>query len=100
MLTISGLPGLTTIDLRALTSTQSRKACDTFREFQHQPMLPANEAYRDTTRKDLDRAVLVEILDVPENVIPALDNFRYLWRSYHPSKTGKARRHETSPDRS
>ena len=90
VLTISGLPSLTTIDPRALKPSQLHRAADTIGRFQGERLLPANEAYRDATRKALDRAVLVDILEVPEDVLPALDNLRDQWCSEPSVHGGKS----------
>ena len=58
MLTISKLPELPVLDPRTLTQEQSDLCCAIFEDFKERKFLPANEAYRDDVRKDLDRALL------------------------------------------
>ena len=77
--TLSNLPQLTTLDVRALTPKQLSCADDIFERFQAEPLLAANEAYRDDARKALDRAVLVDMLGVSEEVLVPLDNLRSQW---------------------
>ena len=40
-----------------------------FNDFRRQNFLPANEAYRDDLRKALDRAVLVDLLKLQQDVV-------------------------------
>ena len=59
VLTISNWPDLTVLDPRRLSSAQLSRAGRMFEHFRARTLLPANEAYRDETRRVLDRAVLV-----------------------------------------
>ncbi len=47
-----------------------------FERFRGKTFLPANKAYRDDTRKDFDRAVLMELLQFPEVVLEPLSILR------------------------
>ena len=77
--TISALPALPMLDARALAARQLAQASAIFERFRSERLLPANEAYRDDVRKALDRAVLVELLGLPDAVLPPLDNLRLQW---------------------
>ena len=79
ILTIAKLPTLTVIDPRVLTPTQMDRADEIFEQFQNRGMLPANEAWRDETRQDLDRAVLIDVLELPEDVLEPLALLRHQW---------------------
>ena len=79
ILTITGLPALPVLDVRALDTTQLAIAERIFEEFQDWTFLPANEAYRDDTRKALDRAVLCELLGLPESILEPLGVLREQW---------------------
>ena len=79
ILTISGLPSLPVLDVRTLTEPQLRLASRLFSEFASRDFLPANEAYRDETRQDLDRAVLCELLGLPESILEPLSLLRRQW---------------------
>ena len=79
VLTITGLPELMTLDVRALPREKLARARAIFRRFRGRPLLPANEAWRDRARQALDRALLVELLDLPEDVLEPLDNLRRQW---------------------
>ncbi len=92
--TITALPELPVLDPRTLGPEQLERANATFERFSTQTLLPANEAYRDDTRKALDRAVLVELLELPEAILPPLDNLRRQWCAEPSVHGGK----ETAPD--
>ena len=79
VLTITGLPELMALDVRALPREKLGRARAIFRRFRGRPLLPANEAWRDRARRALDRALLVELLDLPEDVLEPLDNLRRQW---------------------
>ena len=78
-LTISKLPGLTVLDPRSLTSIQLDHAEEIFTQFRERRMLPANEAWRDEARKGLDRAVLIDLLGLTEDVLEPLTLLRHQW---------------------
>ena len=77
--TISALPQLPMLDASALTGEQLECAAAIFERFKGERFLPANEACRDDARNALDRAVLVELLDLPEALMAPLDNLRQQW---------------------
>ena len=62
LLSIRTLPDLVTLDCRMLTDQQISLLGETFEDFAQRPLLPANEAWRDQTRRELDEAVLCDIL--------------------------------------
>lgn len=78
-LTITELPRLLILDPLCLKQAELDRASEIFQLFRKRQFLPANEAYRDDTRKDLDRAVIVDLLRLPEAVIEALAKLRYQW---------------------
>ena len=78
-LTITRLPRLPVLDPRTLNSKQIIQAEDIFAKFRDRKFLPANEAYRDNTRQALDRAVLVDLLHFPEDVLEPLAILRNQW---------------------
>ena len=92
--TITALPELPVLDPRALAPEQLERADAIFERFRAETLLPANEAYRDETRKALDRAVLVELLGLPDAVLEPLDNLRRQWCAEPSVHGGK----DTAPD--
>ena len=79
ILTISQLPRLTALDARTLDDGQLEQAERLFAEFAERDFLPANEAYRDETRRALDRAVLCGLLALPESILEPLEALRLQW---------------------
>ena len=79
VLTISGLPTLMILDPRALPEAKLDQAATIFERFRSVALMPANEAYRDDTRQALDRAVLVELLGLPDDMLEAFANLRLQW---------------------
>ena len=77
-LTISKIPDLPTLDATALNERQLDQLRETFEQFRSLEFLPANEAYRDETRKKLD-GELFRILGVPESALESFDLLRLKW---------------------
>ena len=78
-ITITTLPDLPILDVRSLTEAGIAKASKHFEELRDRRFLPANEAYRDEARKDLDCAVLVDLFGLPEEVLEAFSVIRNQW---------------------
>ncbi len=95
ILTISRLPELPALDPRRLSPEQINRAKEIFEEFKDRPMLPANEAYRDEVRAELDRAVLVRMLELPERVQTSLALLRTQWCAEPSVHGGKPTRPRT-----
>lgn len=95
-LTITQLPQLTVLDTRALREDQFAKAADIFERFKGREFLPANEAYRDDVRQDLDRAVLVDLLRLPVGVLESLAILRDQWCAEPSVHGGKKTRIDTA----
>ena len=79
VISISKLPLLSSIDMHRITNEQIARARVIFREFESREFRPANEAWRDEARQDLDRAVLIDLLGLPENIMEPLDLLRRQW---------------------
>ena len=91
-LTISSLTGLAVMDPRTLDAEQVGRSNELFRNFQARTFKPANEAYRCETRQALDRAVLVDLLDLPKTVLAPLDVLRNRWCNEPTVHGGKSTR--------
>ena len=78
-LTISQLPRLTVLDPRSLSQEQLAQAEAIFERFKEKEFLPANEAYRDDARQALDRAILIDLLHLPEAALEPLAILRDQW---------------------
>ena len=86
VLSVTRLPDLPVLDPRALTAAQLDRARAVFDRFKDEEFLPANEAYRDPTRKSLDHAVLIDVLglhraaDADESeIMESMDVLREQW---------------------
>ena len=92
ILTISNLPSLPVLDVRELDVRQLGIAKQIFENFRDWTFLPANEAHRDDTRKELDRAVLCELLGLPESILEPLGVLREQWCAEPTVHGGKSTR--------
>ena len=71
---ISQLPELSVLDVRKLTK-HGRQACrKLFEDLQDKNFLPANEAWRDETRQELDWRLLTEALQLDPRRTPGADS--------------------------
>ncbi len=81
-ITISVLPDLPVLDPRSLTDGQTDRCREIFDAFKDKPLLPANEAYRDETRRALDRELLFgtgSVLRLDQSLEEQLDLLRNQW---------------------
>ncbi len=92
MLTISRLPELLVLDPRDLSPAQIAASESLFDELVDREMLPANEAYRDDARHELDRLLLVDVLGLPETLLEPLATLRDSWCAEPTVHGGKATR--------
>ena len=81
-ITITAIPDLPVFDPRTLTNDQMDHCRAVFEDFADRTLLPANEAYRDETRKALDRALLfgnTSVLQLDPGLEEGLDLLRKQW---------------------
>ena len=93
--TVTKLPELPVLDPRTLTEEQTNRCRAVFEEFKDRVFLPANEAYRDEVRKDLDRALLfgtASVLQLDPGLEEGLDLLRVQWCAEPSVHGGKATR--------
>ena len=91
ILTITKIPDLLTLDASTLDSKQFATCERVYERFRNRVFLPANEAYRDDARKELD-AALFKILKLPKSLLGSLDVLRLKWccePSVHGGKSTK-----------
>ena len=93
-ITISKLPELNVLDAQRLGASQLQQCQAVCDEFHSRSLLPANEAYRDPVRKELD-AALWAILGLPDTLLTNLDLLRNQWCAEPSVHGGK----QTRPDR-
>ena len=91
---ITAIRTMPTLDVTQLSEDQLQTAETIFDKLKHLDFLPANEAYRDDTRKLLDRRVLIDLLNLPESILEPLDLLRLKWCSEPSVHGGKG----TAPD--
>ena len=64
------------LDVGATSEAQLNQANHIFEEIKTRQLLPLNEAFRDEVRKELDYRLLVDVLGIPDSIIPSLDLLR------------------------
>ena len=87
---VTAIRTMPTLDVTQLTPRQLETAAAIFDDMRERTFLPANEAYRDTTRQELDHRVLIEVLGLSESVLEPLALLRHKWCS-EPSVHGGKR---------
>ena len=80
-ITVTAIPDLPLLDVTKLTETQLEAALKIFDDLQEKKMLPANEAWRDKVRQDLDRRLLIEVLRLDDKAVEQLGILRRQWCS-------------------
>lgn len=79
---ISAIPDLPVLDPRVLAEAQMEHCRDIYARFKGRKFLPANEAYRDDTRQELDRELLfgkLSVLELDPDLENLLDLLRRQW---------------------
>ena len=96
-ITITAILDLPVLDPRALSTGQRTSCHAIFERLRDENFLPANEAYRDDTRRRLDRAFLfgdTSVLGLNPNLSGGLDLLRDQWCAEPSVHGGKATRIE------
>ena len=78
---ITAIPDLPVLDVTKLTKTQLDAAVRIFDDLQEKPMLPANEAWRDEVRQELDQRLFTEVLGLAGKAVEQLGILRLQWCS-------------------
>ncbi|MCY4293282.1 MAG: hypothetical protein OXC58_00300 [Acidimicrobiaceae bacterium] len=78
-LSVGRIDAIPVIDCRRLSREALSEASEVFARFRVRKFLAANEAYRDETRRDLDQAVLCDLLGLPESLLDPLETLREQW---------------------
>ncbi len=90
---ITAIRTMPTLDVTALSDAQLKLAEEIFEDMRDHEFLPANEAWRDESRKELDRLVLVDLLGLDEDkVLGPLGLLRRKWCSEPSVHGGKGTR--------
>ena len=80
-ITITFISNLPVLDVTKLGAAQLAAAVKIFDDLQEQTLLPANEAWRDPIRQELDRRLLTEVLELDDQSAEQLDILRRQWCS-------------------
>lgn len=87
------LSSMATLDVKSLSSDQLVQSSAAFDKLRGRALLPANESYRDETRRAIDVHVF-EILGIPHDILSELDHLRFQWCAEPSVHGGK----NTQPD--
>ena len=91
---ITTLPTVPTLDVTRLDAKRLRAATQIYDDLCEKRMLPANEAWRDPVRQEIDQRVLTEVLGLDDDAVEQLAILRNQW-CREPTVTGTKR---TGPD--
>ena len=80
-ITVTAIPDLPLLDVTVLTETQLDAAVKIFDDLHEKKLLPANEAWRDPVRQELDQRLLNEVLELDEKADEQLKILRLQWCS-------------------
>ena len=78
---VTAMHFIPTLDVTKLSSAQLAAAEEILEDMRDAQFPPANEAYSDNTRKELDHRILVDMLGLPESILAPLDLLRLKWCS-------------------
>ena len=84
---ITTLPNIPALDVTRLGAERLQAAVKIYDDLCEQRLLPANEAYRDPVRQELDRRLLTEVLGLDAAAVEQLAILRYQW-CREPTVTG------------
>ena len=79
--TITAIPDIPTLDVSALRAEQLNAVVDIFHDLRERVLLPANEAWRDPVRQELDQRLLTEVLGLDDQAVEQLGILRQQWCS-------------------
>ena len=77
--TVTAIPSITMLDVRQLSTKQITVAVRIYDSLKHKAFLPANEAYHDPVRQELDRRLLVEVLGYDAEAVSQLQLLCRQW---------------------
>ena len=77
--TVTAIPNIPTLDLRQLPAEGMQAAVQIYDDLCQETLLPANEAYRDPARQELDRRLLTEVLGLDGDAVEQLAILRNQW---------------------
>ena len=91
---ITTLPTVPALDVTRLDAERLKAAVQIYDDLCNEQMLPANEAWRDPVRQELDRRLITEVLGLDDDAVEQLGILRQQW-CREPTVSGTKR---TGPD--
>ena len=85
--TVRAIPDIPTLEFFKLSEDQIQAGARIYDDLCKKKMLPANEAYRDTVRQELDRRLITEVLSLDDKAVEQLSILRNQW-CMEPTVTG------------
>ena len=85
--TVRAIPDIPILDFSRLSTKRVEAAAEIYDDLAENPMLPANEAWRDPVRQELDRRLLTEVLGLDDAAVEQLAILRNQWCA-EPTVTG------------
>ena len=85
--TVTAIPFIPALDVKKLTDTQLQAGISIFDDLCGQPLLPPSQAFRDSTRQELDRRLFKEVLGLDDSAVGQLAILRNQWCA-EPTVTG------------
>ena len=85
--TVTAMPNIPILDVTKLKASQLKAAVKIYDDLCEKRMLPANEAWRDPVRQELDRRLLTEVLGLDDTAVEQLAILRNQW-CREPTVTG------------
>ena len=79
--TVTAIPDIPVLNVTNITTDQLDAAVQIFDDLQAETMLPANEAWRDPVRQELDRRLFNDVLGLDDRAVEQLDILRRQWCS-------------------
>ena len=77
--TVTHIPDIPVLDVTQLDAAQLAAAVQIFDDLQERVLKPANEAWHDRARQELDRRLLTEVLRLDDAAVAQLDILRRQW---------------------
>ena len=85
--TVTAIPDIPILDFSKLSGQQIQAGVRIYDDLHEKKMLPANEAYRDPVRQELDRRIITEVLNLEDKAVEQLAILRNQW-CMEPTVTG------------
>lgn len=80
-ITVTAIPDIPVLDVTKLSKAQLAATVQIFDELKERTMLPANEAWRDPVRQELDQRLLADVFGIDDRAVDQLDILRRQWCS-------------------